>query len=143
MLFRHILAAYDGSTQAQKALDKAIGLADVCGGTKLSIVHVINLLPVMTGDLLFTPTPAIERSTLEKGEQLLKDAAQRASRIVRLQTELLHGQPAKVILEQAEERGCDLIVLGSRGLSALGGWVLGSVSHNVVHHAKVPVMVFK
>jgi len=144
MLFRHILTAYDGSAQARKALDKAIGLVEACGGgTKLTIVHAINLLPVATGDLLFSPTPAMEKSIVDKGEQLMKAAAERASGLVRVKTELIHGQPAKVILEQADALGCDLIVIGSRGLGTLGGWVLGSVSHNVVQHAKVPVMVLK
>jgi len=144
MLFRHILAAYDGSAQARKALDKAIGLVEACGGgTKLTIVHVINLLPVVSGDLLFSPTPAMEKSILEKGEQLMREAAERASGLVRVKTELVHGQPSKAILEQADALGCDLIVIGSRGLGTIGGWVLGSVSHHILQHAKVPVMVLK
>jgi nucleotide-binding universal stress UspA family protein len=57
--------------------------------------------------------------------------------------EIRQGNPAKTILDYAEEINADLIVIGSRGLNSFGEFVLGSVSHNVTQHAKIPVLVVK
>ena len=51
------------------------------------------------------------------------------------------GPPARTIVQFAREKGCDLIVLGSRGLGATEGYLLGSVSHKVTGLADCPVMV--
>lgn len=144
MLFRHILVAYDGSKQAVKALEKAVGLVEACGGgTKLTVVHILNLAPVMTGDMLFAPTAAMETLAVERAEAIVADAERKTAAVVRAAAEMHIGTPAKMVLELAEERGCDLIVLGSRGLGKLREFVLGSVSQHVVQHAKIPVLVVK
>jgi nucleotide-binding universal stress UspA family protein len=57
--------------------------------------------------------------------------------------EVLEGPPADAILNVAQVRECDLIVMGSRGRGALAGLLLGSVSHRVVAHARMPVMVVR
>jgi nucleotide-binding universal stress UspA family protein len=56
---------------------------------------------------------------------------------------LLQGSPAEVILSYAKEHGADVIVIGSRGLGGIREFVLGSVSHNVVQSARIPVLVVK
>lgn len=53
------------------------------------------------------------------------------------------GDPAEVIVEYAEAKGCDHIVIGSRGLGAVTGLVLGSVAMKVMRLAKVPVTLVK
>ena len=57
--------------------------------------------------------------------------------------EVLEGPPADAILRVAEARQVDLIVVGSRGMGALAGALLGSVSLKVLSHATVPVLVVK
>lgn len=57
--------------------------------------------------------------------------------------ELLQGSPAEIILNYAKEQGADVIVIGSRGLGGIREFVLGSVSHNVVQSARIPVLVVK
>lgn len=57
--------------------------------------------------------------------------------------ELLQGSPAEVILAYAKEHTVDVIVIGSRGLGGIREFVLGSVSHNVVQSARIPVLVVK
>jgi nucleotide-binding universal stress UspA family protein len=54
-----------------------------------------------------------------------------------------HGNPADVLVEEAEESGADLIVVGTRGLNAARRLVLGSVSTNVVQHAPCDVLVVR
>ena len=53
------------------------------------------------------------------------------------------GTAASEIADCAAEQGCDAIVMGSRGLGAVGGLVLGSVAHKVAHLAPVPVTLVK
>jgi nucleotide-binding universal stress UspA family protein len=51
------------------------------------------------------------------------------------------GPPAQVLLEQVRKAHHDLVVMGSRGRTGIGAMLLGSVSHNVVHHSHVPVLI--
>ena len=53
------------------------------------------------------------------------------------------GSPGPVLLNMAEEQGCDLIVMGSRGLGPLKGIFMGSVSSYMVSRSKCPVLIVK
>ena len=53
------------------------------------------------------------------------------------------GNPAELILEKSREDGCDSVVIGSRGLSGITEFLLGSVSSKVSQYAEVPVFVVK
>lgn len=53
------------------------------------------------------------------------------------------GHAPRFILEEAEDFGADLIVLGSRGLTDFSALLLGSVAHKVIHHADLPVLVVR
>lgn len=81
------------------------------------------------------------------GEQeLVSDAEHLLARVkdetgVPLERVILEGDPAATILELAEERSCDLVVVGHRGLGAVGRWLLGSVATKVALHAPCPVLL--
>lgn len=145
MLFRHILVPYDGSAQAEEALRHAVRIAEASGGTKLTILNVVLLRTgFSTGsELMFTPVAYNADEELKYCRELLDEAEKLASAVPRLQTIHAFGDPGTVILEQAEELGCDLIVMGSRGRGKLKELVLGSVSHYTVQHARIPVMIVK
>ena len=51
------------------------------------------------------------------------------------------GQPYQAIIAAAEDKGCDLIVMSSHGRSGLAGVLIGSVTHKVLTHTKIPVLV--
>ena len=53
------------------------------------------------------------------------------------------GEPAEVITQYAREKGCDQIIMGTRGLGSVGGLLLGSVATKVLHLASVPVLLVK
>lgn len=55
----------------------------------------------------------------------------------------LHGEPGPTIVEYANQKSFDLLVIGSRGLNSLQELVLGSVSHKVIKSVKCPVLVVK
>ena len=69
------------------------------------------------------------------------DGSEHAERAARVEVRHRFGNPADEILAEAQEREPDLIVVGRRGLSAPGRWLIGSVSDRVVRHAHAPVLV--
>jgi nucleotide-binding universal stress UspA family protein len=56
---------------------------------------------------------------------------------------LRRGDAATEILQLAKEKHIDLIVAGSRGLSQVSAWLLGSVSRKLIHYAKCSVLVVR
>ncbi|HET7389500.1 MAG TPA: universal stress protein [Nitrososphaeraceae archaeon] len=75
---------------------------------------------------------------LDKYESRVKEAGIKNVRIIRAE-----GNAAEKILQIAEDKRIDTIILGSRGLGTAKEFLLGSVSHNVIHHAKCSVIIAK
>jgi nucleotide-binding universal stress UspA family protein len=134
---KRILVAFDGSEGSQRAYDFALELARKFGADVL-VLAVVRLPE---------PTTSLELdSILDLGtEQYNKDfeaLLARASGVnVRTDTEV--GHPAEKIVARAEHEHADLIVMGRRGRSAIGRWMLGSVSERVLRYAHCPVTVVK
>jgi nucleotide-binding universal stress UspA family protein len=59
------------------------------------------------------------------------------------EVEVASGDPAHTLVDILENYGCDLVVMGASGTSALRSALLGSVSNEVLHAAAVPVMIVK
>ena len=126
-----ILVAIDGSESAEKALEYAVQLA------KKHKVKV-TLLNVQESKL-FGLKPKVVR---EVGEHVLSEAAAKVKGL-KLNTQLEFGNPAETIIEVAEKGNYDLIVVGSRGLSSVKRYFLGSVSDDIIHHAKCSVLIVR
>jgi nucleotide-binding universal stress UspA family protein len=73
-----------------------------------------------------------------QGAQVLLEAAG-----LSYETEVASGDPAHTLVDILENYGCDLVVMGASGTSALRSALLGSVSNEVLHAAGVPVMIVK
>ncbi|CAM4454694.1 universal stress protein [Paenibacillus phoenicis] len=144
MLFHKILAAYDGSKAANKALDKAIELCKTTPEAKLEVLHVYDFPRFYVAEG-FVPVPAsMNKDFYELAERTVEEAKKRVVAAgLEPKVEMVQGAPAETILEYAQKSGADLIVIGSRGLGGIREFVLGSVSHNVVQHARIPVLVVK
>src|SRR3954447_26070055 len=142
-----ILLAIDGSASSDRALDLVAALPWHDGGR----VRIVTVAPCRT-DILGVPwsldatTQAIEseEATLRVHRSAL-EAAERELRSVRsdlvIESVLLRGRPASVIVDEGRHMAADLIVVGHRGR---GGWesaLLGSVAAEVVDHATCPVLV--
>ena len=56
---------------------------------------------------------------------------------------LLEGRPSSTIVEEAESRDVNLIMMGSRGLGGITGWILGSTSRKVVDQCTKPILIVK
>ena len=135
-----ILVAVDGSESAKKAFDKSVFLAQKCN-SRLYVAHVV--LDATYGGDSATTFELIEQLK-ERGKQILELCKKEAvKKSVEVETLLESGDHAQVIIEIAKRINCDLIIMGSRGMSVFKELLLGSVSLKVMHLAHCPVMVVR
>ena len=137
--YRHVLVAFDGSPDAELALDHAIALAQ-SNRSRLALVSVIPPPPLLAWQ---APggVQGLHDAEQKELEAQLHAAADRVPDDLPLTTRLLDGDPARAILRAAREGHHDVIVLGSRGRGRMTAALLGSVSNHVMHDADVPVIV--
>lgn len=139
-MFGRILVPVDGSDFSFKAVKAAASIAEKYGSqvTLLYVVDVPSRNPRYTPELAMIPESVIDDLEREGKNILVKARAEfkeiKVNEVVRV------GHPAGEILNEAGN-GYDLIVIGSRGLGELKGFLLGSVSDRVSHHAGCPVMI--
>jgi len=135
-----MLVAVDGSKSSKKAFDKSVFLAQKCN-SKLYVVHVV-LDWEYGGDSAATFELIDELRA--KGSELLEQCKKQALQSsVQVETVLEQGDYAHEIIEVAKRKDCELIIMGSRGMSPIKELLLGSVSLKVMHHASCPVMVVR
>lgn len=138
--FSTILYASDGSAHAQKALAVT---RDIARRYEAGVI-ILTAYDPLPRDL---GTPYVEdlmAKRLAAGEALVRDAARAMEEYgIRHETTVLEGPAAEAILEAARVRGCDLIVVGSRGLGRITAALLGSVSQQVVQRATCPVLIVR
>ena len=139
-MFKKILLAADGSNNSLRAADNAIEIARLTTDATIEVVYVIDLstskqeaLHHMDADLI-----QLER---EQRMQLTEEKIKAAG--VNSNTSILYGEPGPTIVNYANEKDIDLVVIGSRGLNSLQEMVLGSVSHKVAKRVQCPVMIVK
>ena len=135
-MFKSILVAWDGSEHAKRALAEAIDVAR-SQHASLALLTVATLQPVGLG--LVPPISEVDlqqgaKEILAAGEALVPEGIPVSGRTA-------IGHPGTEILERAAAADHDLIVLGSRGRGAVRSAVLGSVSHFVLNHGTVPMLI--
>jgi nucleotide-binding universal stress UspA family protein len=140
-MFKNILVAYDGSEHSKKAALIVGGLIrEQHQAAEVRIVTVLDPAPWELGEPFLSHL--IEQRT-RAGDEALAEAAGLIGEGITTQKELLFGGAAEGIIQVAEARGCDLIVIGERGLGLLEGLLLGSQAQRVISRAKCPVLVVK
>ncbi|AUM73308.1 universal stress protein [Paracoccus jeotgali] len=144
-MFDNILVGYDGSTGAERALDKAIQLA------KLSDASLNVLTVYRRHSMLEASLSMVRASDPERLDDVMRgaarEAADRAKRhaqqqgVEKVRAFIKSGPPARTIVAFARKHGLDLIVVGARGVGSAENYLLGSVSHKVTGIAPMPVLV--
>jgi nucleotide-binding universal stress UspA family protein len=139
-----LLIAVDGSDHSRRAIEAAARLAKQGVGIDAVLLNVSEG-PVYYGELPPFDFESIARSLRQQQQTLLEAALAQArnSGLATLSTQAAQGQAAQEIVRAAAECGVDCIVMGTRGMNALGGLLLGSVAQRVVHLAAMPVMLVK
>lgn len=142
MTFKSILVADDMLEAAEAALAEAIALAKLTGA-KLTVVTVVTMVsstyavPAPIGDGYAALLEAAKRRLDAQKARILAQGIHDAEAV------LLEGDPVSRVVEYAEKHSPDLIVVGSRGLSIAGRFLLGSVSDGILHRAHCSVLVVK
>jgi nucleotide-binding universal stress UspA family protein len=136
-----ILVAHDGSPSAQAALRTAVRCAPAFGGH----VHVVRAWDVLSAPAPRDTAPGFvpaldefEAATLDALEQQV-GPLRAESPDVTIATSAVHGNIAEELIAASSD--VDMIVLGNRGLGGFVGLLLGSVSDQVVHHARCRVLI--
>jgi len=142
--FSRITVAIDGSPNAEEALAAAIDLASRYDA-ELVVLAVAPLIPVyLPSASPYVSTP-VTRSETDQYQTLVNAAVKRAeeSGVSAVTGLCLEGVVVDEILTFLEKNPSDLIVVGSRGLSATKRLLIGSISSALVTHAPCPVLVVR
>ena len=139
-MFHNILVAVDGSPDAEEALRQAIDLAE-SEHTRLTLISGPREVPatsyLVAGEVL---RDLIEDARVE-AEAILRRAREEVPDDVSVTAVLAERPIRAALIRQIEQGGHDLVVMGSRGRGAVRAALLGSVSHYVLHHSPVPVLI--
>src|ERR671929_163814 len=145
-MFSSIVVGTDGSETAKEAVRQATSLAKDLGAS-LDLVSAYE--PVPSGRLRQEAKEVPEDlqwmvNPREDVDATLADAADEAREAgVEVNTFARQGDPADAILDVAEERKADLIVVGNKGMTGAKRFLLGSVPNKVSHHAPCSVMIIR
>ncbi|MCR6546006.1 universal stress protein [Dehalobacterium formicoaceticum] len=149
-MLKKILLAVDGSDQGMKAADYAVRLAHTQEGL-VEIIYVINNTQNILSDVPFMdPAMSVRlkeemaNNLIETGKNIIAQANEKFRDTgISYTTKVIEGDPAEEILREAENQNVDVIVIGSRGLSGVTRFFLGSVSNKVVNHAHCSVFIVR
>lgn len=144
-MFTSILAAFDGSAGAERALRKAAELARLCNA-ELVVLTLYRHHSVLEGSMY-----VMDANKPDDMDEIMsthaKQIAEHGASIARemgcetIRAFVKGGPTARTIVSFSQEHGNDLIVVGSRGLGSIEGYLLGSVSHKVTSLSDRPVLV--
>lgn len=136
-----LLLALDGSNGASRALQYVLDHQNFFGEqAELVLVNVHYPLPTPRARAILG-SEAIEQYYREEAEEILAPARQRlAAKNYRVSERAIVGEPTSQIIGAAQQHGCDMIVMGSQGRSALGNLLLGSVAQKVIATSPIPVL---
>jgi nucleotide-binding universal stress UspA family protein len=145
-MFQSIVVGTDGSDTAREAVRQAIDLAKQIGAS----IDLVSAYEPVAGSRLREERQEVPRdvewtvnpredvdATLSEASGLAKQAG------VDVETFARQGDPADAILDVAEERGSDLIVVGNKGMTGAKRFLLGSVPNKVSHHAPCSVLIIR
>jgi nucleotide-binding universal stress UspA family protein len=140
-----ILLATDGFPHSQVAVDEVVRRSWPSGST-IRVMSVIQpYTPPATEFVLAGATlEDISQQQVSSAEQITRRAAFALKETgLSIETAVREGDPRSVIVDEADEWGADLIVVGSHGRTGLTRWLLGSVAQAIVGHASCSVEVVR
>ncbi|TAH12772.1 MAG: universal stress protein [Curvibacter sp.] len=138
-----VLLPVDGSELSLEAVRLALRMRQ--DGLSLSAVLANVQEPASLYEILVAHDPdVIDQLSAEAGLHALQPARDLLDAAgVEYECEVAKGDPAHTLIDISERFGCDMVVMGARGASALRSAMLGSVSNEVLHASLVPVVIVK
>jgi len=145
-MYTNLLLPTDGSELAGKAVQHGIGLAKRIGA-KTTALTVLPPFHVFTADTqMLEDTPSQYQARMHKHAEKILGAVIRiaqASGVPCEMVQLEHEHPYQAIIDTAQSKGCDLIVMASHGRRGITAIVLGSETIKVLTHSKIPVLIYR
>lgn len=139
---RSIVVGTDGSPGAKAAVQRA---AEVARGNDAR-VHLVTAYPDVPSyrETITSSAKADPIDLRQAAESVLSRAGREfEAEGIEVEGHAREGDPAQVIIEVAQEKQADLIVVGARGLTGVQRFLLGSVSSKLSHHSPTSVMVVR
>ena len=147
-MFKHILVPTDGSQLSQDTASRAVSFAKEAGA-KITVFFAKPEYPIA----YFGEGALIDPTTPEKFAELADQQAAEYLGAVRKMCDeagvacdtvsVTSDVPYEAIIESAEKAGCDLIFMASHGRRGFSGLLLGSETHKVLTHSRIPVLVYR
>ena len=146
-MFKHILMPTDGSGHSERAIERGVELAKLCGA-KVTGIHVMPDYPMMMAyegsfDTITQVKADEEARTLAAGFMAFIQKTAAAAGVPCETVVATNAHPYDAIVNTANERGCDLIVMTSRYRKGLVSLIMGNESTRVLHRASIPVLTFR
>jgi nucleotide-binding universal stress UspA family protein len=145
-MFKSIVVGTDGSETANEAVRQATELATAVGAS----VDLVSAYEPVSGARLREEAQQVPKdmewmvNPREDVDATLKAAGEQVGEAgVEVQTFAREGDPADAILDVAEERNSDLIIVGNKGMTGAKRFLLGSVPNKVSHHAPCSVLIIR
>ncbi len=140
MNYSDILIPVDGSEDAKAACRVAAQLtAAIPGRETLHLLHCIAPIPSLIGG---EQREKLKQEHEKDAEALFESIRDELGEVdCDIKTYIRYGETAEAIVDAAKELDCTMIIMGTRGVSEIKSIVLGSVSHHVLRHASIPVLL--
>ncbi|SES34068.1 universal stress protein [Salipaludibacillus aurantiacus] len=140
--YKHVLLAYDGSVDAEKALFKAVNLARR-NNAKLTVAYVVDV----RSPHIFADKPGkIDELADEHGKEMKLKMKEKIEEygFDNYHLRIEKGNPKTVITyDLIDEVGADIVICGSNGIDSYDQMIMGSTSENIVRYSSVDVLVIK
>ena len=142
-MYNKILVPVDGSKHSRTAAKHALELADTVGAS-VCFLHVVSMNDASKVEVDRIEQGHLAEDLIERGETKIEDIVQEIDNYdVETTTHVLIGRPDVQILKWIQTNDPDLVVMGSRGLTGLSKFVLGSVADNVSRRTAVPTQLIE
>ncbi|MDR3369836.1 universal stress protein [Rhodoferax sp.] len=140
---RACVVAVDGSESSLRAVDYAI--ADAASRQQSPHIYLVNVQPALSSNVTrFIDAKTVEDFHRETGDEALADALAHVEAAgLSHSAHVLVGEAAPSLVDFAQAKNCDLIIMGTHGLGSVLGMVMGSVATKVLHLSTLPVLLVK
>ena len=145
-MYSNILIPTDGSELAGKAVQHGIALAPGIGAKVIALTVLPPFHVCTTDTQMLEDTPAQYKARMQQHAEKTLGAVAHAAQAVGVACEAVHVEherPYQAIIDTAESKGCDPIVMASHGRHGISAIILGSETVKVLTHSKIPVLVHR
>jgi nucleotide-binding universal stress UspA family protein len=145
-MYKHILVPTDGSKLSTKTVKQAVKFAKAVGAKITGFYATPEFGSTYYGDgyILRAPSAKAHAEATENQARLCLSTIEVEAGVEKVPCAVMHvvsDSPYEAIIDAAKKKKCDLIFMASHGRRGLSGLVLGSETHKVLIHSKIPVLV--